>query len=82
MYICLDCGELFEEPCKYVETHGLDSPPYEKYMGCPHCGGAYVETIQCDICGEWISGEYVKLDNDMVVCDNCYVVKCVEDGDI
>ena len=51
-------------------------------MGCPHCGGAYAETMQCDICGEWISGEYVKLDNDMVVCDNCYVVKYVEDGDI
>ena len=29
MYICLDCGRIFEIPRKHIETHGLDSPPYE-----------------------------------------------------
>lgn len=32
MYRCCDCGHLFEEGEQAVreETHGLDSPPYEK----------------------------------------------------
>lgn len=81
MHICLECLSVFEYPEYYRETHGLDSPPYEELSACPYCGGEYVGAKQCDICGEWITGEYVKLDNDMVICDNCYIVKHIEDGD-
>lgn len=42
-YQCLDCGRKFSEPEKYQETHGLDSPPYEEWYGCPYCAGAYKE---------------------------------------
>ena len=79
MHLCLDCGNLFEEPKHYTETHGLDSPPYETWNGCPDCGGAYVETVRCDECGEWIDGEYVELKNGQNICDNCYIVKDVSD---
>lgn len=41
-YTCLDCGKTFDDPKRWEERHGLDSPPYEDFSGCPYCGGAYV----------------------------------------
>lgn len=79
MHICLDCGILFENPKHHTETHGLDSPPYETWSGCPECGGAYVETTRCDECGEWITGEFVELNGGQRICEQCYVVKDVAD---
>lgn len=43
MYRCLDCGNKFETPKRYVERHGFDTPPFEEYHGCPKCGGAFEE---------------------------------------
>ena len=55
MYICLDCNKLFDSPKKYVvETHGLDTPPYETWTGCPSCGGSYVSATKCDECGDYV----------------------------
>lgn len=78
MYLCIECGALFDEPRRTIETHGLDSPPYEVWNVCPECGGAYVKTMQCDLCGEWITGDYVELDDNSTVCECCYVVKNIE----
>lgn len=78
MYICLDCDELFEEPKRYVETHGLDYPPYETWKGCPYCGGVYEDAQECSRCGNWITGDCVYVDG-LVVCDNCYEEEDVED---
>ena len=57
MYKCTECGNLFEEGEQAVweETHGLDSPPYEKWSGCPVCRGDYEEVHQCKKCGDWHS---------------------------
>ena len=57
MYRCENCGNLFEEGEQAVweETHGLDSPPYEKFSGCPICKGDYEEVRQCKECGDWHS---------------------------
>ena len=78
VYICLDCGETFEEPKRYTETHGLDSPPYEEWNVCPYCGGA--TTYKCDVCGKWIDGEFVEiLPNHEVYCDKCFDLKDIED---
>ena len=64
VYICLDCGKTFEEPKRYTETHGLDSPPYEEWNGC----------------GKWIDGEFVEiLPNHEVYCDKCFDLKDIED---
>lgn len=79
MFICLDCGKLFEEPKYYVETHGLDTPPYETWNGCPTCAGAYVETFECSKCGEWITGDYIEVDGNLI-CEECYYVKSIEDN--
>lgn len=42
---------MFQEPKHYIETHGLDTPPYEHFTVCPHCGGAFVEAHRCDCYG-------------------------------
>lgn len=54
MFKCFECGHLFEhgEQRKVVEAHG------EEYLGCPCCGGAYEETVQCSRCeGHFFDGE-------------------------
>lgn len=71
MYICFDCGLVFENLRCYTERHGLDDPPYETYYGCPECGGAYGTTMCCDGCGEWIRGEYVEVKGSNY-CENCF----------
>lgn len=81
MYLCLDCDNIFEEPKFYIETHGLDSPPYETWWGCPKCAGAYTEAMHCDECGDWISGEYIELKNGFVICRKCYIIKSTSDYD-
>ena len=79
-FICLECGTLFDEPRKFVERHGLDSPPYEEYGGCPACGGAYTRTVSCDGCGKPITGDYVKIGpTGDCFCDQCYMLKSLED---
>ena len=75
MYICLDCGCIFDEPKHWTETHNLDSPPYEEWSGCPSCGGDYAETFRCDECGDWIFGEYVCVKNGNKYCENCYSIE-------
>ena len=59
MYRCESCGNLFEEGEQAVweERHGLDSPPYEKWSGCPICKGDYEEVHQCKECGDWHSDD-------------------------
>jgi hypothetical protein len=79
MYLCRHCGNVFEEPGRYTETHGLDYPPYEEYYGCPICGGAYIKTMECCDCGEWITGKYIKLSDGTVFCDICYDLRDVLD---
>ena len=72
MLICLDCRRLFEEPKQCVETHGLDTPPYEVFYVCPYCGGDFIEARKCDSCDEFLTTTYVKTDNGERYCENCY----------
>lgn len=81
MYMCIDCGAIFQAPKQYVEKHGFDDGLYEHLTCCPICGGSYVTTSKCSICNEYITDKYVELDNAMRVCSNCYVEKDIaEDG--
>ena len=79
LFICTECGCLFEEPVEWEERHGLDTPPYEKWSGCPQCHGNYVETYQCDCCGEWIEDYYIRIGDDRY-CQNCYVEYALGEG--
>lgn len=72
MFICRDCGRIFETPQQIIERHGLDSPPYEEFSGCPFCGGDYTETYVCCECGQFITGDFVELKNGEHYCNACY----------
>lgn len=72
MYVCIDCGETFEDAKRYIEKHNLDSPPYEEYWGCPYCGGSFTKAHKCEECGEWICGDYIKTTSGHRICENCY----------
>ena len=67
MFKCLECGNLFEEgeQARWVETHGLDTPPYEEWSGCPICKGGYKEIKPCKICGSY------DHDYDEEYCNAC-----------
>lgn len=81
MYICLECGSLFDKPVYYREKHGFDTPPYEEFEACPCCGGAFTETYECDSCGEWITGDYVELNDGSRYCEECYCIKTIGEDD-
>ncbi len=80
-YVCLDCQHVFDEPKHYVEKHGFDMPRYEEFDGCPECGGAYTEAFECDECGHWITGEYIKTASGQRICENCYNTMDIGDED-
>ena len=81
MWICTDCGHIFEEPDHWEERHGFDYGPFEKFSGCPECGEPYVEAHKCDECDEWIRGEYIKTTSGKRICEHCYNTMEVGDGD-
>ena len=72
MFVCIDCGEIFSTAKHYTETHGLEREPFEEWFGCPCCGGAYTTAYECDMCGHWIVGDYIKLVSGERICENCY----------
>lgn len=72
MWICCDCSHIFNEPRIWVEKHGLPTPPYEIYSACPKCGGAFAEAYECECCGTWIDGPYIKLNSGERICAECY----------
>ncbi len=56
MFICKNCDERFDEPKRIYESHGLDSPPYERLEVCPRCfDTSIIEAVECKHCGEWIA---------------------------
>jgi methionyl-tRNA synthetase len=69
MFICTDCGRIFDEPITWQERHGLDTPPYETFSGCPYCREPYERAVECEVCGEYFA-ESELTDG---VCDNCVV---------
>jgi hypothetical protein len=54
MFICLECGKTFDEPVVWYEKHGLDTPPYERWVGSPCCHADYEDACFCENCGEAI----------------------------
>lgn len=72
IFICLECGHIFDEPKICTEKHGLDSPPYETYSACPYCEGTFTKAHECDSCGEWIVGSYIKLNSGERICEDCH----------
>lgn len=57
MYICNDCGAVFDEPAVEREVHfWIDGSPAEEFSVCPECGDTdFTEAFECDGCGEYCS---------------------------
>lgn len=70
-YICLDCGNIFEEgeQITFQENRGelFGVPCSKKISGCPVCGGEYEESTPCSICGS----EHLEEDLNGGLCDEC-----------
>ncbi len=68
MYICENCGAVFED-CKIIEEHhpyGMTSAT-EYWSACPVCGYTDIEEAKkCELCGEY----YEELKDGL--CDCCY----------
>lgn len=73
MYICKDCGEVFETPLiKYPLNGSRAEEDCEEV--CPVCGGTYTEAEQCPRCGGWHEG-FTSF------CPDCmeYIGECMRD---
>lgn len=70
-YICLYCGNIFEEgeQITFQENMGehFGEKVYKKITGCPICGGEYEESTPCSICGS----EHLEEELSGGVCDEC-----------
>lgn len=80
MFICLNCNATFEKPICWEESHGLDSPPYEKMSASPCCNDSYTNANACDCCGEFITDKYIKIGHDRY-CQDCYETFEIGDED-
>ena len=59
MYICNECGVVFEEPDVERDVHyWLDGCPAEEHLICPSCGeNSFSEALECEGCGCYFSSE-------------------------
>jgi hypothetical protein len=72
MYICKDCGLVFNQPKTFVEDTTPGGGPSEQgfsheYKACPACEGNYVEATQCVRC----EYNYIPLRSTYLFCDEC-----------
>ena len=74
MWYCLSCKSEFEDPKSTIDY--VVSDPYidgYRISVCPYCkSDEFIEAIECDGCGKYIIGEYIKTTNDEYYCENCY----------
>lgn len=70
-YICLDCGNIFEDGEQVTRTERIGeywgTPCSQSVCGCPVCGGEYEESIPCKICGS----QHLEEELNDGVCDEC-----------
>lgn len=74
MYICGDCGAVFEEPAELEETTWAWGRPEEYILSrCPRCGSSdFDEAVKCAVCEELFHKENTQMgDNGEVFCERC-----------
>lgn len=76
MYICQSCGYIFDNPAMIPEFHDeLDECPSEVFFGCPYCKSTDIdESVRCDMCGKYVSSDYVRLSDGTIACQDCYTM--------
>ena len=73
MFVCLNCGDVFDEPIRWKEYLGerFGEHVYEYLTGSPCCKHGYEEAYKCDCCDDWIVDGYIKTDDGHRYCENC-----------
>jgi hypothetical protein len=66
MYVCLECGRVFDKPIIWIEPYG------QEFTGSPCCHGTYTTAYNCDCCGEIITDDYFKI-GDARYCQDCCI---------
>ena len=82
IYLCKECGNIFEKAVLMTERHDAPFPPYEEWYGCPNpkcCSGAYVEVKDCKACMLTITGEYITTNDGFNYCENCYIKRDIRE---
>ena len=69
MYICDECGAVFDVPYGEAQPHG------EVYSVCPECGGSFIVANQCPVCGGYYHPEAQRFE----VCDSCMKSKMTKE---
>lgn len=69
MFICTDCGTVFEYPAKIIEVHReLDCSAKEVFSHCPAClSDQFEEAEICAMCG----GGFEKYTDEFGMCGDC-----------
>ena len=77
MYICISCGETFEEPREVINDYGYigSAPVRERERVCPYCGEQYEEAETCENCGEHISEAQHKKSGLCKDCETALVIR-------
>lgn len=68
MYICNECGEVFEQFKIAIEYHPYgEGYATEKWAVCPYCkDNDFQEAKECENCGEYVA----ELTEGL--CDKCF----------
>ena len=70
MYVCGECGEVFDSPDVKKEYTGVSSEGFHEYFEvghCPYCGSEDIEDgHRCRVCGEWFYQHCCE-----EVCESC-----------
>ena len=72
MFICFDCGAVFDEPATYRDSRGefWGAPVWETCGMCPVCGSTEYDTAECcERCGEYVPETHYF--GNIKVCDIC-----------
>lgn len=73
MYICNNCGAVFESTVSIHEYHDKIDNQIEEYHGCPYCKSDDIcEAVQCSMCGEYVAYDYIILKDGTIACSDCY----------
>lgn len=71
MWMCEQCGDVYEELPTHDEDFGYDVgigrvSAVQTMVDSCHCGGNFVEATECDECGE-----YFEKNGEQSICDKC-----------
>ena len=74
MWYCLNCHHVFDSPKYCKDIIVVDPYPDGPMVSvCPYClSDEFVKAIQCDCCGEYIEGDFIKIKTEECFCENCY----------